>query len=238
MIPDGVPILPGLRVRHDEGLLYRVDDTIESTNGYETSHQLGSMSVNYTQLEDGIFPAGKRWAKDEPGFRTYFTVEETAAAQTGSADSGELLPVGEILPYKNDAMSVLAEFLDVVDQPSPEDMKKAKSVIKASHYHYGGSDGMMGTCFALVRGTLEPTTIISALFSTDDPVLLDSWRESPVFARKVATLTAQIESGLLEAINTDFAMSGVSYSEVADHLQANRARINVLSKLVNDLQEK
>jgi hypothetical protein len=75
MIPDKVPILAGTRMRHDEGLLYQVDDVRQSTIGYEASHELGGMVVNYTQLENGDYPLGSRWSKDENGFRAHFTHE-------------------------------------------------------------------------------------------------------------------------------------------------------------------
>jgi hypothetical protein len=79
MIPESVELTPGLRVRHDEGLLYRVEDTRRSTADYETTHELGEMTVNYVQLEDGACAAGTKWNKDEAGFRAHFTVEERAA---------------------------------------------------------------------------------------------------------------------------------------------------------------
>lgn len=76
MIPDKVQIVTGMTVRHDEGLLYRVEDLRRSTVGYETSHELGGMVVNYTQLEQGSYPPGTKWCKDEVGFRNHFTVED------------------------------------------------------------------------------------------------------------------------------------------------------------------
>ena len=77
MFGDTVEIEPGMVVRHDEGLTYRVEDTRRSTEGYEKTHELGGLVVNYTQLEDGGFPAGTLWSKSEAGFRAHFTpVEE------------------------------------------------------------------------------------------------------------------------------------------------------------------
>lgn len=76
MIPKGLAIKPGTIVRHDEGLLYRVDDIRQSTNGYEQTHMLGGMVVNYTQLEQGSFPPGTLWSKNEDDFREHFTVEQ------------------------------------------------------------------------------------------------------------------------------------------------------------------
>jgi hypothetical protein len=78
MIPHERQIEPAMTVRHDEGLLYRVDDMRQSTGGYEQTHTLGGNVVNYTQLEQGSFPPGTKWSKDEEGFRTYFTIEEQA----------------------------------------------------------------------------------------------------------------------------------------------------------------
>ena len=75
MINREVRIVPGMYVRHDDGLLYRVDDVRRSTTGYEETHKLDGMMVNYTQLEDGDFKAGTEWQKDEEGFRKYFTPE-------------------------------------------------------------------------------------------------------------------------------------------------------------------
>ena len=63
-----------MEVRHDEGgLRYRVEDTPLSTIDYETTHAVGAAMIYYTQLEDGSYPAGTTWVKDEPGFREAFT---------------------------------------------------------------------------------------------------------------------------------------------------------------------
>src|SRR5665213_1812617 len=78
MIPEGDPIYPGMNVLHDEGLLYQVENVRQSTTGYETDHELGGLVVNYTQLEQGKFPPGHKWSKDEAGFRTYFTAAGTS----------------------------------------------------------------------------------------------------------------------------------------------------------------
>ena len=78
MLPDKLLITAGMIVRHDEGLLYQVEDTRRSTAGYETTHELGSLTVNYIQLQAGGYPAGTKWNKDEAGFRTYFTLEDAA----------------------------------------------------------------------------------------------------------------------------------------------------------------
>jgi hypothetical protein len=74
MIEKGAPIVPGMFVRHDEGLLYQVDDTRQSTVDYETTRQLGVLMVDYTQKEPGHFPVGTKWVKDEEGFRNHFTI--------------------------------------------------------------------------------------------------------------------------------------------------------------------
>jgi hypothetical protein len=75
MIDKEIPIEPGMNVRHVGGLRYHVDDVRRSTIGLEETHKLGGMMVNYTQLEDGEFPAGTEWQKDEEGFRKHFTLE-------------------------------------------------------------------------------------------------------------------------------------------------------------------
>ena len=75
MIEKDVPIIPAMLVMHDEGLMYEVDDVRRSTVSYEETHAIGGTVVNYTQLDDGEFPAGTRWQKDEDGFRKHFTVE-------------------------------------------------------------------------------------------------------------------------------------------------------------------
>jgi hypothetical protein len=75
MINQEIPIVPGMNVRQDEGLAYKVDDVRRSTIDYEETRKLGGMMVNYTQLEDGDFPAGTKWQKDEEGFRKHFTPE-------------------------------------------------------------------------------------------------------------------------------------------------------------------
>ena len=79
MIPDSVEITPRMIVRHDEGLLYAVDDVRQSTTGYERNHELGGLVVNYKQLEQGIYPQGHPWSKSEEEFRTYFTVEDQSS---------------------------------------------------------------------------------------------------------------------------------------------------------------
>jgi hypothetical protein len=77
MIDKDIEITPGMVVLHDEGLHYQVEDTRRSTNDYEKTHQLGGTVVNYTQLEDGSFPAGTKWSKDEAGFREFFTPDQS-----------------------------------------------------------------------------------------------------------------------------------------------------------------
>jgi ribosomal protein S18 acetylase RimI-like enzyme len=76
MFPTETPVLPGMTVRHDleHGLLYRINKVTPSTDGYEATHALnGLRRVSYTQLEDGGFPAGTEWNKDETQFRENFT---------------------------------------------------------------------------------------------------------------------------------------------------------------------
>ncbi len=78
MIPKNIEIAPGMTVTHDAGLRYQVEDVRQSTDGYETAHELGGMVVNYTQLEAGSCPAGTKWSKSEAGFRQFFTPEASA----------------------------------------------------------------------------------------------------------------------------------------------------------------
>lgn len=76
MFPDKASVTPGMTVRHDPegGLLYRVDKVIGDTDDYELGNALnGLRRVLYTQLEDGGFPAGTEWDKDEGQFRANFT---------------------------------------------------------------------------------------------------------------------------------------------------------------------
>ena len=74
MFEESAEIVPGMVVRHVDGLTYRVDKLTDSTDGYEVDHGLnGLRRVLYTQLEDGSFPAGKEWNKDSGEFRRYFT---------------------------------------------------------------------------------------------------------------------------------------------------------------------
>ena len=75
MIEKDISIEPGMVVRHVDGLTYRVEGTGLSTVGYETAHELGGRMVLYVQLEDGSYPAGSYWCKDEEGFRKHFTPE-------------------------------------------------------------------------------------------------------------------------------------------------------------------
>ncbi len=74
MIYKDVPLIPNSVVRHIDGLTYQIEDVRKSTSGYETSHQLANNIVNYTQLEDGTYPAGTKWCKPEDEFREYFTI--------------------------------------------------------------------------------------------------------------------------------------------------------------------
>lgn len=78
MFDKDTPIVPAMTVRHDAGLRYQVDDVRQSTEGYEHSHELGGMVVNYTQLEEGGYPAGTKWSKGEEGFRQFFTPDPNA----------------------------------------------------------------------------------------------------------------------------------------------------------------
>jgi hypothetical protein len=75
MINKDTEIKNGMTVRHDEGLRYQVEDVRQSTDDYEATHELGGMVVNYTQLEDGSYPAGTKWSKDEAKFRQFFTLD-------------------------------------------------------------------------------------------------------------------------------------------------------------------
>lgn len=81
MIPKEIPIESGAVVRHDAGLLYRVEDVRKRTDGYETTHHLGATSVNYIQLDPGSYPVGTPWNKDEEDFRRYFTIAEPTSDQ-------------------------------------------------------------------------------------------------------------------------------------------------------------
>lgn len=82
MISTDTPIVAGMIVRHDEGLLYEIEDTRRSTVGYEQTHSVGNTMVNYKQLEDGSYPAGTKWVKDEEGFRSSFTVDTKIIPRT------------------------------------------------------------------------------------------------------------------------------------------------------------
>ena len=75
MIENNVEILPRTIVRHDEGLLYRVDAIHRNnTIDYEATRALAGKLIDYTQLEDGEYPAGTQYGKDEVGFRRHFTI--------------------------------------------------------------------------------------------------------------------------------------------------------------------
>lgn len=74
MFGEGVEIVPGMTVLHDDGLTYRVDKVVPSTDGYETAHRLsGLLRIAYTQMEDGGYPAGTEWNKGGEEFRQFFT---------------------------------------------------------------------------------------------------------------------------------------------------------------------
>lgn len=77
MIEKDFVLKPDTIVRHDGGLLYKVDDSRRCTDGYETTHQIGGIVVNYTQLQAGTYPEGTKWSKSEDEFRAYFTVVDT-----------------------------------------------------------------------------------------------------------------------------------------------------------------
>lgn len=79
MFEKGTGITPNMKVRHDDGLAYRVDQIFHSTDGYESNHTLsGQVRVVYTQLEAGDYPAGTQWDKDAEEFRQFFTPIESA----------------------------------------------------------------------------------------------------------------------------------------------------------------
>ena len=76
MFPENFPTESAGKVRHDPegGLTYQVDKVVASTDGYESARNLnGRRRVSYTKLEDGGFPAGTEWNKDEAEFRANFT---------------------------------------------------------------------------------------------------------------------------------------------------------------------
>jgi hypothetical protein len=116
MIPQERPIEPDMAVRHDEGLLYRVDELRQSTIDYESTHTLGGMVVGYTQLEQGSFPPGTKWSKDEAGFREHFTVVEPDDHEAGDITESQTVeavlncPVKEYGTIGNYLVSILAEF--------------------------------------------------------------------------------------------------------------------------------
>lgn len=87
MFDKGAEIIPDMIVLHDDGLTYRVDKVVASTDAYEEGHTLpGVLRVAYTQLENADFPAGTEWNKDGEEFRKYFTpvpVPQTPVANYG-----------------------------------------------------------------------------------------------------------------------------------------------------------
>lgn len=62
-------MVPGGLYRHCEGLTYRVKGIAPGLNvtGYEQGRPVKSM-VEYEQLEDGEYPAGTVWYRDEDDF--------------------------------------------------------------------------------------------------------------------------------------------------------------------------
>jgi len=75
MIDDKAELRRDTVVRHDDGLHYRIDRANRiSTIDWERTHRLGGRIIEYTQLEDGEYPSGTEYAKDETGFRRHFTI--------------------------------------------------------------------------------------------------------------------------------------------------------------------
>lgn len=76
MFEKGLVVSPEMIVKHDDksGLLYQINNIGRVATGYETTHQLSDEQVvNYTQLEDGDFPAGTIWNREIEDFRKNFT---------------------------------------------------------------------------------------------------------------------------------------------------------------------
>lgn len=61
-------VVIGRTYRHCHGLRYRVDSVGLNTTGYERGAQILARFVTYTQLEDGKFPAGTVWVREEQDF--------------------------------------------------------------------------------------------------------------------------------------------------------------------------
>ncbi len=90
MFEKNIPITPEMLVRHDEadGLLYRVNNVGAAATGYEKNHQLsGEQIVNYTQLENGDFPVGTVWNREEEDFRYNFTPETSGSTKEINSDT-------------------------------------------------------------------------------------------------------------------------------------------------------
>lgn len=65
-------IVIGGTYRHPEGIEYRVEKVVDDVTGWEATHQIRGRTVYYTQLEAGMFPAGKEWSRDEADFLRVF----------------------------------------------------------------------------------------------------------------------------------------------------------------------
>jgi hypothetical protein len=98
--------------------------------------------------------------------------------------------------------------------------------------------GMLGTCFAIVGSVIEPTATLANMCLASNSVLPESWRKEPIIARKVTTLLAHLEVGLLNTINADLTMSGFGFSVVAESIRTNQDKIRALTRLITKLQEK
>jgi hypothetical protein len=62
----------GVIYKHQEGLLYRVDEIdIHDVTDYENGVKPKEM-ILYTQLEKGKYPIGKKWIRKKESFSKYF----------------------------------------------------------------------------------------------------------------------------------------------------------------------
>lgn len=77
MIKNDVDITPGMIVKHGQpgGMRYEVEDSRLNATGWEKTQATNGKVINYTQIEDGKYPAGTKWAREEQDFRQNFSLD-------------------------------------------------------------------------------------------------------------------------------------------------------------------
>lgn len=135
--------------------------------------------------------------------------------------------------FSNDPMVVIGHFL--ADSPKPADSHFVQAVASLEHFRKAGCEPLV-IAQGLVRRLPDTATEVLAtmilqknLYLSERLLLLDT--QDPETARKLVTMTAHIQLGVLEAIKVD---QRPSYEEGGREQSLHRNRLH---RLIEELQK-